>query len=1099
MRRISSLALLCLALAAPSAWASDPIRFARTPDISPDGKTIAFSYLGDIYTVETIGGIARAVTSHPAHDVSPVFSPDGSRIAFSSNRHGGYDVFVVSARGGKPTRLTFDSAADMVCGWSPDGKSVLFASTRGVDYPQDWALYSVPVTGGKVKRITQADGKEGSFSLKGDQLAYVRGGGDWYRKGYRGSSNDDIWVCKADGSGHQRFTTFNGQDHSPMWGADGNTLYYVSEHHGVGNVVCRPLASKADDKPKQVTTHTEDGVRRARISRNGEWIVYECGFDLWVVSTKSDAKPRKIAIEVYADEKSNNEVIRTFTSGATEFNVNHDDRFIVFAVHGKLFRLPISSTGKAVQMTFGKSNDHGATWAPDSSKILFISDSKGQNDLYLLESDDPENTKLTEANKFKTTQLTDTKETESGAAFSPDGKKIAFLRSGKLWTMGADGKNEKVLVNDVQVFDYEWSPDGRWIVFARRDGSFASELYIVSAAGATVSNPIRNVTRYATFNAGVSWSKDGKKLAFLSDRRNAANLHVMDLEKESAKSDDLSRPFSSWTWGSRAPLTIDWEDIHERVKPVVRGSVDEAAISPDAGKVAFRGGDYDLWVASSGGGSLTKMTSGGVYPYQIQWTKRSIIGRSLDLVYFLDRAGQIRLCNVGSSGPGSQDKDGKPNPDRMVALPFKVRMTVKTDELYDEMFEQGWRYLREQFYDEKFHGSNWDDVRKRYQPVLKNVTMKEDLYALMYLMMGELNASHLGVGGFISSPEEETAELGLIYDESYTGKGLKVAEILKRGPADKKNLGIKAGDVILSIDDEEIRDDVSVSKLLNGKVGETIVLKVTDKPEDPKAKPKRVEVTGMGRYRNAHHRTTSITDLMYERWVAKNAAKVSELSGGKLGYIHIPSMDEEGLDRFVRSLYSDNFDKDGIVLDVRYNGGGNTHDQVLNYLGGKEHTVFKQRDGGVGSVLRATDRKFHKPLVLLINNRSYSDAEIFPNAFKSHGLGKLVGEPTGGMVIGTVGVRLIDGSLFRLPRIGVWTTKNVNMEKEGVKPDVLVGRTPEEEAKGVDAQLEKAVTVIKEDVAVWKKKNGTEAVTSSDKSGDKSDTVKNPMPTNSPK
>src|SRR5258708_21588197 len=219
-------------------------------------------------------------------------------------------------------------------------------------------------------------------------------------------------------------------------------------------------------------------------------------------------------------------------------------------------------------------------------------------------------------------------------------------------------------------------------------------------------------------------------------------------------------------------------------------------------------------------------------------------------------------------------------------------------------------------------------------------------------------------------------------------------------------------------------------------------------PKDPKAR-RQLELTPISRDRIQH--------LMYERWVDHNAKRIAELSKGKLGYIHVPSMDEDGLDAFVRSLYSDNFDKEAIVLDVRFNGGGFTHDQVLNYLGAKSHTFFKQREGGEGLVLRSTDRKWTKPLVLLINNRSYSDAEIFPNAFKTLNLGKVVGQPTGGYVIGTTSVRLIDGSVLRLPHIGVYTAKGVNMDKQGVAPDVAVETPPDLLAKGGDLQLGKAV------------------------------------------
>jgi tricorn protease len=396
-------------------------------------------------------------------------------------------------------------------------------------------------------------------------------------------------------------------------------------------------------------------------------------------------------------------------------------------------------------------------------------------------------------------------------------------------------------------------------------------------------------------------------------------------------------------------------------------------------------------------------------------------------------------------------------------IEFKAKMTVRRDEEFREMFEQSWRALREHFYDPAFHGANWEAVRAKYRPLVQHVALREDLYALMSLMMGELNASHLGILGFTSSPEETTADLGLLFDETYRGPGLKVAEVLKQGPADRRGINLKPGDIIRSIDREEVTDKTNVSQLLNDKVGETLALQVTANPsaemKDPKA-IRKVEIQAANRHQ--------IHDLMYERWVDRNARRVAELSGGKLGYIHIPSMDEAGLDRFVRALYSDNFDKEGIVLDVRFNGGGFTHDQILNYLGAREHTTFRQRDGGQGMVLRSRDRKWTKPLVVLINNRSYSDAEIFPSAVRTLGLGKLVGQSTGGHVIGTSSIRLIDGTMFRVPRTGVFTLKGVNMEREGVIPDVEVEAQPDQLAKGIDAQLEKAVDVLKTDVVAWK-------------------------------
>src|SRR5581483_5868176 len=370
---------------------------------------------------------------------------------------------------------------------------------------------------------------------------------------------------------------------------------------------------------------------------------------------------------------------------------------------------------------------------------------------------------------------------------------------------------------------------------------------------------------------------------------------------------------------------------------------------------------------------------------------------------------------------------------------------------FQEIFDQSWRALDETFYDPHFHGANWDRVRAKYRPLVAHCALKEDLYTLISLMLGELNASHLGIFGNLGAPEQYTADLGLLFDDAYKGPGLRIAEILKRGPADKRGLNLKPGDVILSIDQMPLGDGIDLARILNDKIGETMTLLVTSNSDDAKSR-RRVELVGASR--------SVISNLMYDRWVHKNAQRVAELSKGKLGYIHIPSMDEAGLDHFLRSLYSDNFDKEAIVLDVRYNGGGYTHEQVLNYLGGKDHTFFFQRDGSHGTVLNFNDRKWSKPLVLLINNRSYSDAEIFPHAFRTLGLGKLVGEATGGMVIGTRNIQLIDGSTFRTPRIGVTTFKGINMEKEGVVPDFLIQPHPDQLAQGLDLQLDKAVEVL---------------------------------------
>ena len=1061
-----ALAAVLLALPAAPAAAQEPIRFARTPDISPDGKHVAFSYLGDVWTVSAIGGVARPVTMHEAHDINPVFSPDGKSLAFSSNRHGSYDVFVVPAVGGKPKRLTFDSGHDMASGWTPDGKGVVFSSTRSPAYPSNLDCYVVPVAGGTERRLPLFEAKEAHYSPAGDRVAFVRGPGLWYRRGYRGSSNDDIWVGTADGKNLRQLTTFDGQDGYPMWAPDGSKLYYVTEdgsNPGCANVVCadvgepnRPLPETrrgsrsgfsvfipsplrggvASSVPRRVTSHADDTVRRARVSGNGEWIVYECGADLWVVGTRPGAAARKLAIEVNADDKSNTERAVTYTKDASEYALAPDEEFAVVGVHGELFLTKLPDGGKATRLTDSPAFDHGASFSPDGKRVLFASDRSGVENLYLLEPDDPEHPELTKAHKFKVTQLTDTPEEESAASFSPKGDRIAFLRSGKLWTMKPDGTGQKVLVGQAQVFDYDWSPDGAHVVFARNDGSFASELFIAPTDG---GSPPRNVTRYATYNGDVTWSGTGGKIGFIGQRRGLYAPHVLSLQKPAAA-------------GAKAGADIDWDDIHFRAERAAGISAETVAVSPNGTQIAFRStsaGD-DLWVAGSTGGSLTRLTTGNQAPRNLRWAKKSS-----GLIYFLNGSGELRYARTAAALFGASAAAGDPP-----KVNFQAKMVVKRDEEFGEMFAQSWRGLSDFFYDAKHHGADWAGVRAKYAALVPHVAMKEDLYALVSLMLGELNASHLGISGELPVPQEYTADLGLLFDDTYSGPGLKVAEVLARGPADRRGLGIKPGDIVLSIDRVDLTPRANLSQLLNNKAGEGVRLDVTGDPRDPLA-TRRVEVVAITRDRAA--------ELMYDRWVARNAAAVDKLSGGKVGYIHIPGMDDKGLEVFVRALYSDNFDKDAVVIEVRYNGGGFTHDQVLNYLGGKEHTFFRQRDGGEGLVLRNHDRKWTKPLVVVCNNRSYSDAEIFPHAFRTLGLGKVVGQATGGFVIGTTSTKLIDGSSFRLPRTGVWTVKGVNMEKQGVAPDVAADVTVDDWLKGTDTQLTKAVDVVAGDVVAWKK------------------------------
>ncbi|MGF1579204.1 MAG: S41 family peptidase [Gemmataceae bacterium] len=1026
--KILLLACLCVVLVGSASAEGDPIQFGRTPDISPDGKLVAFSYAGDIWTVPAIGGIARPITGHTAHDYRPIFSPDGKQIAFSSKREDQYDVYVVSVFGGRPTRLTYHSSNDYVCDWSPDGKSILFVSSRGLEYPFRDELFSVPVTGGRVSRHTFSGGREGAYSPDGKQLVFTRGPGTLFRQKYRGSSNTEIWLQNIDGSHNRQFTKFNGQDSSPNWGPDGKAIYYVTNSLGKhANIVRQIVLGKASLKPEPITFHKNYDVRQARLSRDGNWLVYTCGPDLWIVSTRG-TPARKMLIEAYADDKTNPNTRKKYTSGASEMFVSPNERYTALVLHGELFVIPRRG-GKALRMTDNPANDRDIAWSGDSRTVFFVSDRGGHEDIWAVEPEDPRTRVLNPRTKLKVRRLTNTPEAESHVLVSPNGSRVSFIRNGKLSTMKPDGTDVRVVVDQSLVINYAWSPDSKWICYSRIDGSYASEMYIVPANGATSKDPPRNITRFATFNAYMHWSEDSPFIAFLTQRglTNKRTAYILGLQKRSV-------PGAS----KRSRREIDWDNIHHRVQEISSKESQAVAISSNARWVAFRDAPKDaLWLVDVRDGSTKRLAPDGTKPTLLTWSKLLP-----NLLYYLDGKGTLQLMNVADPKPEA------------VQVPFEAEMTINRHEEFLEVFDQSWLAIREHFYDPSFHGVDWEKMRTRYRPLVNHIRMREDLNALISMMLSELNSSHLGIQAPSSEVREKTAYLGLLFDEKHLGQGLRIQAVLPRGPADLKGLDLKVGDVVESIDGTRLTDSVNVAKVLASKSKNVIQLGI-------RGRRSPVDIKG------ADRRTMAV--LMYERWIKGKAERVDQLSGGKLGYIHVPGMDEAGLKRFIRALYSDNFDKEGIVIDVRFNGGGNTHDRLLNYLGGKIHTLFYQRHGGVGNVFRAGDRKWVKPLVLLINNESFSDAEIFPSAFKTLKLGKVIGVATGGQVIGTGTTKLIDGSTFRIPRTGIFTIRGVNMEKEGVVPDLVVHNDPNELTRNIDRQLERAVEILSSEVQAWKK------------------------------
>jgi tricorn protease len=1030
--RKAFVAILLVFVAVATAQDLEPARFLRYPTFSPDGKQIAFSYMGDIWVAPAEGGMATRLTVHPAHDIRPRFSPDGKWIAFNSNREGNYDIFLMPATGGGPKRLTYHSADDILGDWSPDGRWIVFSSNRDHRFAQ---IYLLEVETGYVRRLTSDETSLHSptFSPDGRYIVFCRGGTSWWRKGYRGSANSEIWRLPITIEGDritvgtpERLTHYEGNDWSPMVAPDG-TLYFVSDRKGVFNLWRMPFTTTGEAKGEQVTKH-EDRILNPSMSRDGRFIVYEHDFSLWVVPTKG-GEPKRLTIYAPSDEQQNRQQRLTLTSGATEFALSPDGKQIAFVVRGDIFVINADRGGEAKRITDHPYRDFDIDWSPDGKKLAFVSERDGNREVYIVDIRTRELKRLTNTPDAA----------ESNPKWSPTGNYVAFIRGPfgrQLCWVDVNTGEEKVVVEGPFIGEFAWSPDGRWICFNRRDpANNVTDLFIVPWNG---GEPV-NVTRMPYWNGSIVWTKDGKNIVFRSNRTDDnVDIYVLPLERPKEKLDEEEgegeKKSQERKEGEKKlpEVKIDFTDIHKRIKRLTATVFNEGsfAVSPDSKTVVFVATPVDqpeIWSVPLEGGSLTRMAV-GVSASQLQFSPDG------NRLYFLSTGGSIRYLTRPTNTLGTVN--------------FTARMVVDRFVELQHMFDEGWRLLKEQFYDEEMHGINWDAMREKYRPLIDHVAAKEDFYALVSMMLGELNASHLGIGGpTVSGPE--TAYLGVWFDPEHCGPGVKISAVLKNSPADRDESRLNVGEFILAIDGVEVSNNEQIWDALADKAGRVVELLVNDKPTKEGARTVKIKPINRGQW----------ADLLYEDWVEKRRRMVDEWSNGRIGYIHIRAMSQSELRKFEREFYAEVVGKkEALIIDVRFNGGGRIHDELLSILKRRLYAMEQYRGA---PPFTQPFQVWQKPTVVLINEFSASDAEIFPKAFRDLGLGKLVGVPTYGGVIGTYNVTLIDGTtFFRVPVTGWRTLDGVNLENYGVKPDILVEHSPEDNANENDLQLKAAVDLL---------------------------------------
>ncbi len=1066
IRRVFCSLVVASVLAATATAIEAPL--PRHPAPSPDGSQIAFSWQGDLWLVPAQGGQASRLTAHPAVERFPVWSSDGLLIAFASNRHGNYDIFVMPVdRSGAPTRLTFASTNDTPETFTPDNRAVLFSSNRAESVRRGSQLWSVQLSGGTPALAENAVGTNFANSPDGGTLAFVRGGTPWSRRGYRGSGSRNLWLRTPSGE-HVQLTEFDGDDDLPSW-LDGGTIAFLSSRSGRKNAF---RIDTVTGETTQLTSHEGSAVRFPKASANGKIIAYEFEDGIWTVLANG-GDPARLRIQVAADEVKNPIERRASSDDADELAVSPDGKLAAFIVHGDIFVTAIASKDEqkiakpfTAQVTATPERERDLSWSPDGKKLLFSSAVNGNDDLYLAQRMD-EDISWSETFDFELTRVTDSPAEEFAAKFSPDGEQIAFVRGkASLVVRTTNGGEEKVILDHWSTPNYEWSPDGEWFAYSITDEHFNSEVWIVSATGGTPYN----VSRHPDDDWGPHWSPDGRRLLWTAERSgNTFDLWGVWLTRA-----DDERTASQWLKvfdkdgdddkkkgkkdagdddeGEKEPelphVTIEFERLWERVEQITDLSDHETGpqVSPDGKTVIFvarHEGDEDLYSVDWNGENLKRLTKGGIEPEQYVFDSK---GKT---ILFLDGKGRIK--RVGIDG-----KAGDP-------IPFTARYQIDSRLESAAVFDEAWRALNENFYDPDFHGVDWPAQHEKYRPWALEASTAEDFSDIVNLMLGELNASHMGYRprgsrGRQAGSADTTGWIGVTYDPQAGGPGLLISEVLPDSPAWRSDVALEKGSRLLAVNGVEISSDTNVFGLFVDTVDQRTQLRVLD--EHGTQRTVVVKPEGFQSQRQ----------LRYEEWVRERRRLTEEWSDGRLGYIHIQGMNMPSFEEFEHMLFAAADGKEGLLVDVRFNGGGSTTDYVMAVLMVRRHAYTVPRNAD--STIRAYPQSrlplaaWTRPAAALCNEQSYSNAEIFSYAFQSLNRGTLVGWPTFGAVISTGGTRTLDGATVRLPGRGWFVAQTgINMENNGAVPDVLVAQPPSEDlSASEDTQLRRAVEVLLADL-----------------------------------
>ncbi len=1043
----------------------EPVRFARYAHVANDGR-IAFTYQDDIWLANSDGSNATRLTSHVARDIMPRFSPDGAWIAFTSNRMGNNDVYVMPVTGGEPRQLTWHSGDDQAMYWTPDGKEVVFTSGRGVNM---WGspLYRVALDGTIPRAMSMDAGRSGMIKQDATMVAFNRSVPSYWRKGYRGNNNADIAVQDLRTGEITELTDLDVQEYQshvhdvhPMWGADGR-IYFASERDGTFNIWRIAATGGA---PEQVTRHNDDGVQFPSISPDGKRVIYENGFALWTLDVPSGT-PRKIDIRMATDPKENHWGVIAANNRTDGFTVSPSGDYIAVDVHGDIVTVPTEKgVGEMTRVTSSPWRERSQTWSPDGRHIAYISDETGEEEIWLWQRASGERRQLTTHESIK-----------GDLTWSSDSKKLAFTADNRLWEMDvSQGAARELAHNPAGGYSIaQYSRSGRELLYTRRDDDQNSEVYLFDIAGKREYNLSDNP--FADGNPVIT--HDGKHVAFTSSRDGGTNhIYIVSLarraedpgdplvrerlKRASGRSERADSSAGGDARGDNAAATATTAAIAVDTVGIARRAIQLTSGAGSAGNLFLsRDGRAIHFTVSGGSGD----DANGLFSIGLdgQNRRRVAAGSFPGLTPTADRRMVFfRRTAGGGNGDGPPTTNGAevhkltiatPQRTERVDFDFDVRVDRRAE--WRQLLAESWRVMKYRFYDAEMHGRDWNAIWRTYEPMLDHVGTNEDVYDLANEMIGELNASHTGVSGPPTRPMPRIAQtrlLGMELEADNQSGRYRISHIHSDGPADKEWLALAVGDYVFSIDGEDTKAGDNYWRTLSNALNEYVPVRVGKRADGTDAKTVRIATV------------TSLSNIKYDEWVAQRRAIVDRETNGQIAYVHIRSMNQPSLAKF-RNEINQFSNKAGIIVDIRFNGGGNIDQELIDILERQPYQFWNNRSGS-----RAWGRRPRQaiagPKVMLVNARSGSDSEVTPMAFRQLELGRIVGNPTAAAVIATGSYTLINGGSIRTPGSLVVTydpskpnNYGVNLENYGVPPDVWVQNTPMDELAGRDRELQEAI------------------------------------------